>query len=163
MQQEAHRGAEKVLLVRNRSRINLIGYYIIFILGIVLGVYSLTKESDKAIILKTFAYVYFLIAIISLITGEVKVRYSRLTITDRKLLLKEGILKKHETAIRYSSITEVVSKQSFIERLFNFGDLTIRTSGAKKEYEIIIRKISNPAKTKELIEGFMIGSRPERI
>ena len=160
MQQQAHRSIENVLLVRNRSRINLIVYYIVLILGIGLGIYSLTKGSE---ILKTFAYLFFLIGIISLIVGEVKVKYSKLTITDRKLLLKEGILKKHETAIRYSSITEVVSRQNFIERVFNFGDLTLRTSGAKKEYEIIIKKIANPAKTKQLIERFMIGAHPERM
>jgi len=150
---------ENKLMVRNRSRINLAGYYLVFIVGVVLGIYSITKES---LILKTFAYIYFLIAVICLIIAEMKVIYSKLTITDHKMLLKEGIFKKHETAIRYSSITEVVSSQNFIERVFSFGDLTIRTSGAKKDYEIIVKKITGPQKTKQIIERFMIGSRPER-
>ena len=159
MQQQNHRN-EKVLLVRNQSRISLAGYYIVFVLGVGLGIYSLRKESK---VLETFAYVYFLIALVFLMIGEKNVRYSKLTITDKKILVKEGIFKKHETAIRYSSITEVVSKQSFIDRLLNFGDLHIMTSGAKKEYDIMIKKIPGPTKTKKLIEGFMISSRPEKV
>jgi len=160
MQQQVHRGVERSLLVRNQSRISLLGYYVVFILGVGLGIYSLMKESE---LLKTFAYVYFLIAIISLIIGEKKVHYNRLTITDKKVVVKEGILKRHETAIRYSSITEVVSKQNFLERMLNFGDLHIRTSGAKKEYDITIENIPDPTKTKNIIERFMISSRPEKI
>ena len=37
------------------------------------------------------------------------------------------------------------------------------TSGAKKEYDIMIKKIPGPTKTKKLIEGFMISSRPEKV
>ena len=144
---------EKVILTRNRSRISLINYYFLFLLFVFFGIYSFRKN------IVVFPFVFLVIGIISIIISEKKVHYTKLTITSHRAIYKEGILKRHVRTIRYASITDISSKQSFIQRILNYGDLAIITSGAKKEYEIVIEKIRDPEKTRSIIEKFVLSSR----
>ncbi|MBS3098480.1 PH domain-containing protein [Candidatus Woesearchaeota archaeon] len=143
---------EKIILKVKQSRKGIsLNYFVILIL-LVLGIYSLFKNTKT---MELFSKIFFAVVIIVLVYSEIRIHYKKLVISNKRAILKEGILKKHEATISYPSITEVVSQQSFLERLFNYGHLIIRTSGAKKDYEIVIDKVSRPAKIKETIEGFM--------
>lgn len=151
--QHTYHNQERVILTRNRSRISLIKYYLLFVLFVFFGVYSFIKK------IEVFPLVFLVIAIIFVIISEKQVHYTKLTITSHRAIYKEGIFKKHVRTIRYASITDISSKQSFIQRILNYGDLVIITSGAKKDYEIVVEKIRQPEKTRSIIEKFVINSR----
>jgi uncharacterized membrane protein YdbT with pleckstrin-like domain len=109
--------------------------------------------------IEVFPSVFFVVALITIFISEKKVHYTKLTITNHRAIYKEGIMKRHVRTMRYASITDISSKQSFIQRMLNYGDLVIITSGAKKEYEVVVEKIRDPEKTRGIIEKFVISSR----
>ena len=151
---DTHKHQENIILTRNQSRRSLLVYYLLSLLFLFLGIYSIRKN-----IMAVFLYLFFAAFLIMIIVSEKKVHYTKLTITDKRAVYREGIMKRHVRTIRYASITDISSKQSFIERILNYGDLTIMTSGAKKDYEIVVRKISSPEKTRTIIEKFVLSSR----
>ncbi len=153
-EEKIHEKPEKVVKVVKRSRRGLLFTYVLVILFFYLAYYSwFVKGRSKT--LDLFGSLFFLIGIFIWIYGEVKINYKKLIISNKRAVLQEGIFQRHSTTIKYSSITEVVAKQSLMQRLLNYGDLSIRTSGAKKDYELSIEKVPRPFKVKEVLEHFI--------
>ena len=151
---EAAEKPERVIKVVRRSRRGLLPVYLFVILFFYLAYYSWFVKGGSET-LELFASMFFLAGIFIWIYGEIKINYKKLAISNKRAVLQEGIFRRHSTTIRYSSITEVVAKQSVLQRLLGCGDLSIRTSGAKKEYELSIERVPNPFKVKELLEHFI--------
>jgi uncharacterized membrane protein YdbT with pleckstrin-like domain len=58
------------------------------------------------------------------------VRYgNRLTITDKRVYKRKGIIRKNETFLRGEDIRDVTMKQGFQGRIFRYGTVEISTAG----------------------------------
>ncbi len=145
---------EKVIIVRNQSRRSLAGYYLLAALFLFLGIYSIKRD-----LMAVFGVIFLAAFLISIAVAEKKVHYTKFTVTDKRAVYEEGIMKKDIRTIRYASITDISSRQSFPQRMLNYGDLTIMTSGAKKDYEIVVKKIGSPNKVRSMVEKFVLSSR----
>ncbi|MBA3312552.1 MAG: PH domain-containing protein [Planctomycetaceae bacterium] len=73
-----------------------------------------------------------------------------LTVTDRRTVLRRGLLSKDETQVRHSDVRNVQIYQSFIHRLVGVGAVGISSSG-QADIEIRVRDIPNPAEIRRLI------------
>lgn len=153
-----HSTKERVILVRNQSRRSLLLYYLFSLFFLFLAVYSL-KNKNIMENLSLFPYMFFIILFVLLVLAEKNVRYTKFTVTDKRAVYKEGIIKKHIRTIRYASITDISSKQNLFQRILNYGDLNIMTSGAKKDYELSIKNISGPDKVRTTVEKFVLSSK----
>lgn len=77
-------------------------------------------------------------------------RMHSLTLTNERLIYKHGIIKRASSELRYEDIRNLKLDQSLVERLLNFGDLALSSSG-QDEMEIIINDIPNPTEVADYI------------
>lgn len=76
------------------------------------------------------------------------------TLKDKQLVKRAGILNITEKTYDLRNIRNISIYQSFIGKLFNYGDLTIMTSASGGyQDEIYLQGISNPAQYKSCLQG----------
>jgi len=80
-------------------------------------------------------------------------------LTDRRVLIKDGVLSVKITTAPYDKITHITVREDFFKKIsWNIGDITIHTAGPTP-VEIDLVKVQNPMRVKNLIEELMIKER----
>lgn len=80
-------------------------------------------------------------------------------LTDRRVLLKDGIFSVKTTSVPYDKITHIKVRQTFINKIsYDMGDITIHTAGPTP-VEIDLIKVQAPMKVKNLIEELIVKER----
>ena len=82
---------------------------------------------------------------------------SRLLLTNRRVVLKRGILRQRSSEFLLPTIESVLVEFPLTGRLFNYGTLTVRGFGGSQEF---IRRISSPERVRELIHEQQSHGRP---
>jgi hypothetical protein len=82
---------------------------------------------------------------------------SRLILTNRRVVLKRGILRQRSCQFLLPTIESVLVEFSVAGRLFNYGTLTVRGFGGSQQF---IKRISRPEQVRELIQEQQSLSRP---
>lgn len=126
--------------------------YLACIIAIIIGIYSFITWFNQE---NTF---YIIVGMIAGIIGLtiffswwLTVINTRLTITEKRLTLREGILSKNIHEVYISDIRSVQVQQTLLERILGTG--TVEVSGAATvEAEIRINGIPNAYKVKECID-----------
>ncbi|MFH1828292.1 MAG: PH domain-containing protein [Nanoarchaeota archaeon] len=142
---------ERTLKYAKRARRGFLINYIMILASFYMAIYSFNQGDN----LKIFAWLFLGFGAVMLLYAELRIIKKRLIITDRRAILEEGIFSKHSTTIRYSSITEVTSRQNILQRILNIGTLHIKTAGIKTEHDLVILGVGSPLKIKGMIEHFM--------
>lgn len=79
------------------------------------------------------AWLLFLIPIGILLAAAIGVRTSELVITDRRVLIKVGFIRRHTFEMFISKIESVAVYQGMMGRIFNYGTVEIRGTGGSAE------------------------------
>lgn len=79
------------------------------------------------------AWVLFLIPAGILLAAAVGVKTSELVITDRRVLIKVGFIRRHTFEMFISKIESVAVYQGMMGRIFNYGTVEIRGTGGSAE------------------------------
>jgi uncharacterized membrane protein YdbT with pleckstrin-like domain len=58
---------------------------------------------------------------------------TEITVTDRRVLLKRGLIRRHTVEMNMNKIESVDVDQTLLGRLFNYGNVTIRGTGSSFE------------------------------
>lgn len=74
-----------------------------------------------------------------------------ITITNQRTTLRKGILAKSTSEVWHSDVRNVQLQQSFLQRIFNVGQLALSSSG-QGDVEIEIAGIRQPVKAKTVID-----------
>ena len=74
---------------------------------------------------------------------------SRLILTNRRVVLKRGILRQRSSEFLLPTIESVLVEFPVAGRLFKYGTLTVRGFGGSQEF---IKRISGPERVRELIQ-----------
>ena len=154
--QHPQQNAEKVIRVIKQSRRAIFGNYIAIAGLFYFSYYSFLGSIDNPN-LKSFAWLFLASGAAILAYSEFQINSKKLIITSKRAILNEGILSKNNITIKYSSITEIISKQMFHQRILNYGKLSIRTAGMNREEDLTINHIPSPDLAKRMLEHFMIG------
>lgn len=75
---------------------------------------------------------------------------NKVTIDNKQLLYEQGIFSKDRTEIQLSSIRTVKIYQSFINRIFGVGTVSIFTSGDLPE--VVLQGFPNPSLLRESLK-----------
>lgn len=94
----------------------------------------------------------FLVGLIILIPWWLRTRNTRLQITDQRVILKTGILRRHINEIDLNNVSNIQIKQSFMNRIFKAGTIKISSAGTG-DIEIVAQGIPQPNHVKELIRN----------
>ncbi len=73
-------------------------------------------------------------------------------ITNKRVIGRSGIISEDFKSSTFKHITSLRVKQGIIGKLFNFGNITIDTSGSGLGVEFIWRYVNNPVQVKNEIE-----------
>jgi membrane protein YdbS with pleckstrin-like domain len=105
---------------------------------------------------------YYIVSLIGLILALicglrfllVWLRYRRvaLIVTDKRTILRFGLLSRYLKEIRHSDVRMLVVKQGFLQRLLGVGQLDV-ASAASDETDIRIAAIPNPDRIKQTIDS----------
>ena len=98
------------------------------------------------------------IGLVILLFWWLQAKGTRLTVTDQRTILRRGILSKHVNEVYHSDIRNVQIFQSFLQRIFSVGSISIASAGSG-EAEIVVAGIRDPAKVKEQLDA---GRREKR-
>jgi hypothetical protein len=79
------------------------------------------------------AWLLFLIPVGILLAAAVGVKTSELVITDRRVLIKVGFIRRHTFEMFISKIESVAVYQGMIGRIFDYGTVEIRGTGGSSE------------------------------
>lgn len=95
------------------------------------------------------------IGILILLVWYLKCKGTLLEIQDGEITLEEGLLSKGRTELDINTVRTVKVYQSFMNRLFGVGDVSVFTAGDAPE--IAARGMPRPQEFRDIIKG---GSRP---
>ena len=74
---------------------------------------------------------------------------SRLILTDRRIILKNGILRQRSSEFPLRNVESVLVEFPIVGRLLNYGTLTVRGLGGSRDS---IKRVPKPERVRELIE-----------
>jgi hypothetical protein len=80
-----------------------------------------------------WAWLLLLIPVGILVAAAVGVKTSELVITDRRVLIKVGVIRRHTFEMFISKIESVAVYQGMMGRIFNYGTVEIRGTGGSAE------------------------------
>lgn len=91
-------------------------------------------------------------ALITLVTGWISTLYY---VTAGHLMRQRGVLNTSETVFQLTDIESVAMNQSWLGRLFNFGDVIISFSIAQQREKVLLYAINNPKRYEQLFSKFV--------
>jgi len=80
-------------------------------------------------------------------------RWIKLTITNKRTIRQEGIVRRHTTEVLHNHVRSVDIQQNFIQRILNVGTVGVDSAG-QDEIEIIVHDLPTPFKVKEIIDRY---------
>jgi uncharacterized membrane protein YdbT with pleckstrin-like domain len=93
----------------------------------------------------------FGLGIILLMYWYIQTRSTRLTITSTDLAYEVGIFSKTRIEVRLPNIRTVKVTQTFMQRIFNTGDIELYTSGDNPE--VVTKGMPDPEKVREIVNA----------
>ncbi len=81
-----------------------------------------------------------------------------LTVTDKRTILRKGILSKYTNEVFHSSVRNIEINQNIMQRIFRVGDISIASSSGQPDLEIVVHGIPDPETVKQLINKYRIAA-----
>jgi PH (Pleckstrin Homology) domain-containing protein len=79
-------------------------------------------------------------------------------VTSERVRITKGLFGKDREDIELFRIKDIDHTQHLTERMFNIGDITLR-SGDRSDPEVILRNVANPEQVHEIIRRAMLEAR----
>lgn len=90
------------------------------------------------------------VGIIVLLIWWLQVKGTRITIDQKKTLLRKGILSKQINEVYHQDVRNTKVSQSFFQRMFGVGTLSVSSAG-QGDMEISVSGIPDPYRAKKII------------
>jgi uncharacterized membrane protein YdbT with pleckstrin-like domain len=115
----------------------------IFVLGLALywGWQANSADTSSAILPQILVAVGAVGTIVTGFRAWVRRVSTELAVTDRRVIFKRGLIRRHTVEMNMDKVESVDVDQSILGRIFNYGDVTVRGTGASIEP---LRMIDDP-------------------
>lgn len=103
---------------------------------------------------------FLIVPLIIMIIEIINIKDETISFYNNKVVLKSGIFRRDEKVTVLTRVLSVTVKQSFLGRIFNYGNIYIDVVG---QWDINMRGIKDPLGAKAFLEGFVVdgmGVRP---
>jgi uncharacterized membrane protein YdbT with pleckstrin-like domain len=117
---------------------------------------------------KTHALLWLLggaLIVVFVIVGSIQLIWwlqvlsTTLTVTDKRTILRKGILSKFTNEVLHENIRNIQVYQSFMQRMLQVGSIGISSAG-QADVEIEVQGIPNPYDVKASIDQYRISENP---
>jgi uncharacterized membrane protein YdbT with pleckstrin-like domain len=141
--------------VRRISSIHWIGYWpgVAFLLLAVVA-YWLSETRLLQGIWRYAAYALAGIGVVLLIQQWLRWWVTEIAVTDRRVIYKKGLIRRHTNEMNMDKVESVQIDQSVLGRLLDYGDVTILGTGEGFE---TLRTVANPIELRNSITGTLHG------
>ena len=99
------------------------------------------------------------IATITFAVAAVKRNATEIAVTDRRVLIKSGLLRRSTTELIITKIESVSVSETFLGRLLGYGTVTVRGTGGTPE---VFERVADPLEFRRRIQGQIEGSAQAR-
>ncbi|HXA69224.1 MAG TPA: PH domain-containing protein [Stellaceae bacterium] len=129
----------ETLLCRSRLHwliyLPVLPFLAIFVLGaaLYLGMQSNAGDAASAILPLGLIVIGALGAIVAWFRAWLRRMTTELAVTDRRVIFKRGLVRRHTVEMNMDKVESVDVDQSVLGRIFNYGDVTVRGTGASIE------------------------------
>lgn len=110
---------EKIIYQTNLIWTAYIIGFVVFILGL-----FLMKENEM------LGSVIILVGLFFLGIAYLKIKFSEFGVTNKRILIKTGILNTHSIEIMLSKVEGIEIEQSIVEKMINSGSIVIKGTGS---------------------------------
>jgi membrane protein YdbS with pleckstrin-like domain len=147
--------ADGIVLKQNPSWFHAQGSFffafLFFVIGAALFFYPITGYQPISGMLALLVLFFAAVILIAEILRHYSTEY---TLTEAGVVKAQGLFSKDVMTIPYGKIQDIKLKKSFVERILGIGNIYIDTAG-ENGIEMVIRGISNPDKSYNMILGMM--------
>jgi uncharacterized membrane protein YdbT with pleckstrin-like domain len=122
--------------VEYRTRLHWIIYLraiVLFVLALACVVASGGLAQDVMLALEVAAGVLLVVAIVAALSALIRRTTTEFAITDRRVIYKTGIMRRHTMEINRSKVETVSVDQSILGRVLDYGTVTVRGTGGSFE------------------------------
>jgi uncharacterized membrane protein YdbT with pleckstrin-like domain len=136
-------------------------YAVLTILTLIFGISQIRQVESIDYGMSTYIGVAFVILAFSFFLGTISNFLRALTIigstefaiTNRRVIAKTGFLRRHTLEIYMSKIESVAVRQGILDRMLNFGTVTITgTGGTKESFFGIIEPVEVRKRINQIVE-----------
>jgi uncharacterized membrane protein YdbT with pleckstrin-like domain len=106
-------------------------------------------NAEDAQVWLVLAWTFSVITVIAAMLAQFYRWSSRFILTDRRVVLNNGILRRRSTEFPLRSVESVLVEFPILGRLFNYGTLTVRGFGGSRDS---IKRMPKPERVREFIE-----------
>jgi membrane protein YdbS with pleckstrin-like domain len=125
----------------------MVGFTLLIIIIGVLAANSFVLEEGVPVV---FVAPLLVVPAAALLRSEIGRREIFYHFTERQIIEEQGILNKDYQSIAYSRVQDVQLNEAMEERMFNVGDLLIKTAGSSGA-EVVLDGLKNPESYQRLI------------
>lgn len=116
-------------------------FLIIIAIGAALQVKQMDMSSPMPVVSEGLMAIGAIGALLSWLKAWMRRLGTELAVTDRRVIYKQGLIRRHTVEMNMDKVESVDVDQSILGRIFNYGDVTIRGTGASLEP---LRMIEDP-------------------
>jgi uncharacterized membrane protein YdbT with pleckstrin-like domain len=114
---------------------------------------SMFRNHPFLFILCLFLIVAYGVGLLILLVWWIQSLCTTLTVTNKKTILRIGILSKNTSEVYHSDVKNVILTQTFTQRIFGVGSVGISSAG-QSGIEIMATGIANPERVKKIIDKY---------
>ena len=137
---------EKIIACYQPTRLNWVGLYVLIAF---LGIMNM-----MLIVNAPFGFTLIFLLIILTLIGyiEIKVRFTRYIITEKRCIKNWGFITRHFRDVLFKKIQNTYFTQGIIERLFGYGTVSIDSAGGHGS-EVVLRRLLTLRKLMTLLRN----------
>ena len=125
--------------------------------SIVLGVGAAVRLEAPAGTYRWYGLLVLLIGILVYVDVQyIRWRAETWTLTDQRLLLRSGVMRKFSRSIGMQRVQDVTTSQGFMGRVFNYG--TVEVESASKDGAEVLDHVPDPANFRNVLFEHLRGS-----
>jgi uncharacterized membrane protein YdbT with pleckstrin-like domain len=105
--------------------------------------------------------VLLFVAVLTMAIALLKRNATEMAVTNRRVLIKSGILSRRTIELLLSKVESIVIKESFFGRMLGYGTVLVRgTGGTTDDFHLIANPTDFRRHVQEQIEAGQVQSRP---
>lgn len=113
------------------------------LMGLVLWATGRTLFGTTSVVMAVCSLVLLAVPLAAILTRWVQAKATTLTVTTQRTVLTKGIISRSTNEVQHDDIRNLRCDQNILERLFNYGDIGLSTSG-QDDLEIVVDDLPDP-------------------